>query len=144
MPSAFFRVADIPNTRNSDVDIIAIRTDNWTDVNLSVVKQKGFFVDLSGNDIIMAQVNRLYPGLKSALMTEDGKLVGWYDYVDNYLPELFNEILYDYDMPFPTTLLEMCQQITTLDEANVFTDEIMTPVGYPGSRSLSIVWLRAT
>lgn len=124
--------ADILNTRNSDVDIIAIRTDSWTDVSLSVVKQKGFFVDLSDNDVIMAQVDRLYPGLKSALMTEDGKLVGWYDNVDNFLPELFNEILYDYDMTFPTTLLEMCQQITTLDEADVFADEMMTPVGYPG------------
>lgn len=36
----FFRVADILNTRNNDVDIIAIRTDNWTDVNLTLSSRR--------------------------------------------------------------------------------------------------------
>lgn len=124
-------VAEILNTRNSDVDIISIQSDKVNDVSLSIIKDKNFYVDLSGSETLMAQVDRLYPALKSALMTEDGKLVGWYDNVDNYLPELFSEILYDCDMTFPTTLLEMFQQITKLDEDGVLNDEMITPIGYP-------------
>ncbi len=127
--NCYLDVADILNMKNSDVDIFCIRTTSTP--GLSLIKSKGYFVDLSGSEIISAQVQRLYQGLQKGLMTDDGKIVGWYLNLETFLPDVMNSTLKENDMEFPETLLEMFQQIVELDECGVLTDEMMTPIGYP-------------
>lgn len=129
--------ADILNTRSSDVDILCVRTDDT--VSLKLLKDKGYFVDLSGSAIISAQVNRLYPGFQKALMTDDGKIIGWYESVETLLPDGETYVLDDHGMTFPETILEMCQQITALNEEGVFADEGMVPLDYPTYTRLDVL-----
>ena len=130
-------VANVLNTKNSDVDIICIAPGDTVDLKL--LKTKGFFTDLSGSEIISAQVNRLYPAFRKALTTDDGKIIGWYDMVDTYLPDATMDVLEANGMTFADTLLEMFQQITQLADEGVFDDEGMAPLGYPGYDRKSIL-----
>lgn len=127
--NTYLDVAEVLNTKNSDVDIFCIRTTSTP--GLSLIKSKGYFVDLSSSEIISGQVQRLYQGLQKGLMTDDGRIVGWYMTVETFLPDAMNATLKENDMEFPTTLLQMFQQIVELDERGVFTDEMMSPMGYP-------------
>lgn len=129
--------ADILNTKNSDVDILCITP--FDTVSLRLLKTKGYFTDLSGSEILSKQVSRLYPGLQQGLMTDDGKIIGWYEGVETYLPDVVSDTLEEHGMPFADTLLQMFQQITQLADEGVFADEGMAPLGYPGYSRLNML-----
>lgn len=103
--------ADILNTKNSDVDILCITP--FDTVSLKLLKTKGYFTDLSSSTILSKQVSRLYPGLQKGLTTDDGKIIGWYETVETYLPDAAMDVLEQNGMTFANTLLEMFQQITS-------------------------------
>ena len=115
--------ADILNTKNSDVDILCITP--FDTVSLKLLKTKGYFTDLSSSAILSKQVSRLYPGLQKGLTTDDGKIIGWYETVETYLPDAAMDVLEQNGMTFANTLLEMFQQITQLADEGVFADEGM-------------------
>ena len=119
--------ADILNTKNSDVDILCITP--FDTVSLKLLKDKGYFTDLSSSAILSKQVSRLYPGLQKGLTTDDGKIIGWYETVETYLPDAAMDVLEQNGMTFANTLLEMFQQITQLADEGVFADEGMAPLG---------------
>lgn len=129
--------ADILNTKNSDVDILCITP--FDTVSLKLLKDKGYFTDLSSSAILSKQVSRLYPGLQKGLTTDDGKIIGWYETVETYLPDAAMDVLEQNGMTFANTLLEMFQQITQLADAGVFADEGMAPLGYPGYSRLNML-----
>ena len=129
--------ADILNTKNSDVDILCITP--FDTVSLKLLKDKGYFTDLSSSAILSKQVSRLYPGLQKGLTTDDGKIVGWYETVETYLPDAAMDVLEQNGMTFANTLLEMFQQITQLADEGVFADEGMAPLGYPGYSRLNML-----
>lgn len=129
--------ADILNTKNSDVDILCITP--FDTVSLKLLKDKGYFTDLSSSAILFKQVSRLYPGLQKGLTTDDGKIIGWYETVETYLPDAAMDVLEQNGMTFANTLLEMFQQITQLADAGVFADEGMAPLGYPGYSRLNML-----
>lgn len=129
--------ADILNTKNSDVDILCITP--FDTVSLKLLKDKGYFTDLSSSVILSKQVSRLYPGLQKGLTTDDGKIIGWYETVETYLPDAAMDVLEQNGMTFANTLLEMFQQITQLADAGVFADEGMAPLGYPGYSRLNML-----
>lgn len=129
--------ADILNTKNSDVDILCITP--FDTVSLKLLKTKGYFTDLSSNAILSKQVSRLYPGLQKGLTTDDGKIIGWYETVETYLPDAAMDVLEQNGMTFANTLLEMFQQITQLADEGVFADEGMAPLGYPGYSRLNML-----
>lgn len=129
--------ADILNTKNSTVDILCITPEDT--VSLKLLKDKGYFTDLSSSEILSAQVNRLYPGLKQGITTDDGKIIGWYETVETFLPDVMSETLEEHGMTFADTLLEMFQQITQLADEGVFADEGMAPIGYPGYSRLNML-----
>lgn len=128
--------ADILNTQNSDVDILCITP--FDTVSLKLLKTKGYFTDLSGSEILSKQVSRLYPGLQQAITT-DGKIIGWYEGVETYLPDVMSDTLEEHGMTFADTLLQMFQQITQLADEGVFADEGMAPLGYPGYSRLNML-----
>lgn len=129
--------ADILNTKNSDVDILCITP--FDTVSLKLLKTKGYFTDLSSSAILSKQVSRLYPGLQKGLTTDDGKIIGWYETVETYLPDAAMDVLEQNGMTFANTLLEMFQQITQLADEGVFADEGMAPLGYPGYSRLNML-----
>lgn len=129
--------ADILNTKNSDVDILCITP--FDTVSLKLLKDKGYFTDLSSSAILSKQVSRLYPGLQKGLTTDDGKIIGWYETVETYLPDAAMDVLEQNGMTFANTLLEMFQQITQLADEGVFADEGMAPLGYPGYSRLNML-----
>lgn len=129
--------ADILNTKNSDVDILCITP--FDTVSLKLLKTKGYFTDLSSSTILSKQVSRLYPGLQKGLTTDDGKIIGWYETVETYLPDAAMDVLEQNGMTFANTLLEMFQQITQLADEGVFADEGMAPLGYPGYSRLNML-----
>lgn len=129
--------ADILNTKNSDVDILCITP--FDTVSLKLLKDKGYFTDLSSSAILSKQVSRLYPGLQKGLTTDDGKIIGWYETVETYLPDAAMDVLEQNGMTFANTLLEMFQQITQLADEDVFADEGMAPLGYPGYSRLNML-----
>lgn len=129
--------ADILNTKNSDVDILCITP--FDTVSLKLLKTKGYFTDLCSSTILSKQVSRLYPGLQKGLTTDDGKIVGWYETVETYLPDAAMDVLEQNGMTFANTLLEMFQQITQLADEGVFADEGMAPLGYPGYSRLNML-----
>lgn len=129
--------ADILNTKNSDVDILCITP--FDTVSLKLLKDKGYFTDLSSSAILSKQVSRLYPGLQKGLTTDDGKIIGWYETVETYLPDAAMDVLEQNGMTFADTLLEMFQQITQLADEGVFADEGMAPLGYPGYSRLNML-----
>ncbi len=129
--------ADILNTKNSDVDILCITP--FDTVSLKLLKDKGYFTDLSSSAILSKQVSRLYPGLQKGLTTDDGKIIGWCETVETYLPDAAMDVLEQNGMTFANTLLEMFQQITQLADEGVFADEGMAPLGYPGYSRLNML-----
>lgn len=129
--------ADILNTKNSDVDILCITP--FDTVSLKLLKDKGYFTELSSSAILSKQVSRLYPGLQKGLTTDDGKIIGWYETVETYLPDAAMDVLEQNGMTFANTLLEMFQQITQLADEGVFADEGMAPLGYPGYSRLNML-----
>ena len=129
--------ADILNTQNSDVDILCITP--FDTVSLKLLKTKGYFTDLSGSEILSKQVSRLYPGLQQGITTDDGKIIGWYEGVETYLPDVMSDTLEEHGMTFADTLLQMFQQITQLADEGVFADEGMAPLGYPGYSRLNML-----
>lgn len=129
--------ADILNTKNSDVDILCITP--FDTVSLKLLKDKGYFTDLSSSAILSKQVSHLYPGLQKGLTTDDGKIIGWYETVETYLPDAAMDVLEQNGMTFANTLLEMFQQITQLADEGVFADEGMAPLGYPGYSRLNML-----
>lgn len=52
--------------------------------------------------------------MQKGLTTDDGKIVGWYETVETYLPDAAMDVLEQNGMTFANTLLEMFQQITQL------------------------------
>lgn len=129
--------AEILNTRSSDVDILCITPEDT--VSLKLLKDKGYFTDLSGNEILREQVSRLYPAFAKALTRDDGKIIGWYDLADTYLPDAETDLLAAHGMTFPNTLLEMCQQVTALTEEGVFEEEGMVPLDVPSYTRLNLL-----
>lgn len=124
--------ADILNTKNSDVDILCITP--FDTVSLKLLKTKGYFTDLSSSTILSKQVSRLYPGLQKGLTTDDGKIIGWYETVETYLPDAAMDVLEQNGMTFANTLLEMFQQITQLADEGVSRMK-HGPLGYPVDQS---------
>ena len=90
--------ADILNTKNSDVDILCITP--FDTVSLKLLKTKGYFTDLCSSTILSKQVSRLYPGLQKGLTTDDGKIIGWYETVETYLPDAAMDVLEQNGMTF--------------------------------------------
>ena len=120
-------VADILNTKNSDVDIFAFWTER--DPGLKVIKDKGYYVDLSTSNILSQQATRLYPNLSEALMTEDGKLAAWIVGLDFYLPYADDSLLAEYGLKAPETLPELMDQLNVLIDEGVFSSESYVPFG---------------
>ena len=126
--SVYSDVADILNTRNSDVDIFAFWTER--DPGLKLIKDKGYFVDLSASDVLAGQAARLYPNLAEALTTEDGKLAAWIVSMDFYLPYIEEGVLAEYGLEAPETLPELMDQLNTLIDEGVFGSGSYVPFGY--------------
>lgn len=77
--------------------------------------------------------------MQKGLTTDDGKIIGWYETVETYLPDAAMDVLEQNGMTFANTLLEMFQQITQLADEGVFADEGMAPLGYPGYSRLNML-----
>ena len=73
------------------MDILCITP--FDTVSLKLLKTKGYFTDLSSSAILSKQVSRLYPGLQKGLTTDDGKIIGWYETVETYLPDATMDVL---------------------------------------------------
>ena len=119
--------ADILNTRDSSVDIIAVSS-GGKGIGLKLLKDKHLFTDLSGSEVLTRQVGRMWNSISSHLLTGDSKLVAWpvnLDpmYFDAWLYNVKDE--YDIDLPVPTTLPEMLDQIQLLEEEGVFGDYLL-------------------
>lgn len=121
-------VADILNMRSSDVDIFAFWTER--DPGLRIIKDKGYFVDLSGSDVLSAQAARLYPNLIDALTTEDGKLAAWIGAVEVYLPDADERMLAEYGLEAPKTLPELMDQLNVLIDEGAFSGGEYVPFGF--------------
>ena len=126
--STYSEVADILNTRNSDIDIFAFWSER--DPGLKIIKDKGYFVDLYASDVISAQAARLYPNLLDAISTEDGKLAAWIISLDCYLPYTEEWLLEEYGLEAPTTLPELMDQLNILIDEGVFSSGEYVPFGY--------------
>ncbi len=115
--------ADILNTKNGDVDILAFRPAE--DPTLRVLKKKGFFVDLNQSEVLKSFAERMYPSISKHLYTEDGQLVGIFDGIDPIFLGCEDYILEENGLSVPKTYGEMLDQVKVLDEAGVFGESYM-------------------
>ena len=118
---------DIFSRRIDNIDLVGLMATD--DPNLATIKGKGYFVDLSGSDVLMAQANRLFPKLRDAAFTKDGKLAMWPIMVQQYLAGGEVELLAEHGLEFPATMDELLDQIDQLDAAGVFSSGDYAPFG---------------
>lgn len=118
---------DIFSRQIDNIDLVGLMATD--DPNLATIKGKGYFVDLSGSDVLMAQANRLFPKLRDAAFTKDGKLAMWPIMVQQYLAGGEVELLAEHGLEFPATMDELLDQIDQLDAAGVFSSGDYAPFG---------------
>lgn len=121
-------VATMLNTQSSDVDIFLIRSDMAP--GLKIIKDKGFYVDLSGSETLNQRADRLFRSLSKPIRTDDGKLVAWPVSIDPMFFEAWFFMADDYDLPDlpqPATYGEILDQIALMQEAGVFDSGAISP-----------------
>lgn len=69
--------------------------------------------------------------MQKGLTTDDGKIIGWYETVETYLPDAAMDVLEQNGMTFANTLLEMFQQITQLADEGVSRMKAWHPSATP-------------
>ncbi len=121
--SIYQDVAEVLNTKNSDVDILAF--DPSEPPTLSTIKRKGYFVDLSQSAVLKGYVDRMYETLSSHLYTEDGKLAAFITGVDPLFISASRSVLEENGLEFPQTIGEMLDQIKVLADEGVFGETYM-------------------
>jgi len=112
--------ADVLNTKNGDVDLLAFRRD--VSPSLRVVKDKGYFVDLNQSEVLKGLAERMYPNISKPLYTEDGQLAGILSSINPVFLICEDYILRENGLSIPTTYGEMLDQVKVLDEAGAFGD----------------------
>ncbi len=112
--------ADVLNTKNGDVDILAFRRD--VNPTLRVVKDKGYFVDLNQSEVLKTLAERMYPSISKPLYTEDGQLAGILSDISPVFLACEDYVLMENGLSVPTTYGEMLDQVKVLDEAGAFGD----------------------
>lgn len=118
---------DVFSRQIDNIDLVGLMATD--DPNLATIKEKGYFVDLSGSDVLMDQANRLFPKLRDAAFTKDGKLAMWSIMVQQYLAGGEVELLAEHGLEFPATMDELLDQIDQLDAAGVFSSGDYAPFG---------------
>lgn len=120
-------VADILTMRNDTIDLIALSTTGAT--NLKQIKEKQFFVDLSGSAVLTKQSEQLYPGLSNVLWTADHQMAAWILEAQPYMFGVNTALLEQYGLQAPTTLPELLDQMAILIEEGVFESGDYIPFG---------------
>lgn len=130
-------VSDVLNRQNSNVDLIAFRTDDIP--SLRHMKEKGYYVDLSSSNVLTKQAARLYPSLSDALWTNDGKLAAWLINVEPYLFNADTMLLSEYGFDTPSTLPELLDQMRVLVDEGIFNDGEYIPFGLVSYSQQSLI-----
>lgn len=121
--SVYLDVAEVLNTKNSDVDILAF--DPSEPPTLSTIKRKGYFVDLSQSEVLRGYAERMYENLSRHLYTEDGKLAAFLTGVDPLFMSGLLSVLEENGLEYPQTIGEMLDQIKILADEGVFGETYM-------------------
>lgn len=143
--STYQDMATVLNTHSGDVDIFEVSQDD--ELSLKLLKRKGFYVDLSADEVLAKQTARLWPSISSHIQTEDGKLMAWPAYIN---PIFFEAWLSDVEDEFgltleaPTTLAEMLDQIQQMNDEGVFDSGSYIPLdtGYDQASMIAMVMTR--
>ncbi len=117
---AYPDVAEVLNTKNSDVDILIFSPEQAP--TLRTIKDKGYFVDLNQSEILRGYAQRMYPAISRHLYTEDGQLAALIEYME---PLFFHcdGILDEYGLAEPATYGELLTQVQQLWDAGLFDEE---------------------
>lgn len=123
-------IADILNTKNSDIDIIMFSSTD--EMGLKRIREKGYFVDLSSSETLTRQVNRMYESISSHLRTQDGKLAAWPISIDPMYCSLERlDLLEAHGLQIPITFPELMDFFSQLEEEGVLAEEECSPMDVP-------------
>lgn len=125
-PGAEIELLDASDTMNEIANAIATHNDQ---IDLFVfssfeglysVKKHDYFTPLNDSEVLMDRLDDLYPAFRTALTTEDGRLVGWPIGATVMGMMLYQTtVLQDNGMTPPETFEEMIDQCLALLEADV-------------------------
>lgn len=107
-------IAELMVMQNSEIDLFAVRTEN----GLNLVKDKGFFADLSQNAVLRDAAVRMYPAVTRPVMTENGMMAAFPVVAQPCFLDINAEALASVSIPLPQTwddLLDVLPQVLDSD-----------------------------
>lgn len=123
--STMQRMAEAMVTGDGSIDLFALETSE----GLQIIKDKGYYTDLSPSEVLSEALGRLYPVFARAVTNDQQQIVAWPILTMPNFGAPLDEEAQAYGVQAPRTWDEMLDLIQRMEELDFYANENYVPFG---------------